>query len=274
VHQGEQRQDGSAPPRWPPVVLGATLGLWAAHVLLVYGRIGLTTSVPLPLIWPRVGIVTFASLSLCVPFVMFLHRARGAASAVRAFTIVAIAVAGGLFAGAIVASYAWSKRDTAPVGIAAQFASAAIYWMWIYLGWSLVVVVIINRDSARQRTDHAPTETFRAEVEFWIARNRHRVRVRSQEVFWIEAAGDYVILHTVDREHMLHESLSALTRRLDPREFIRVHRSAIVNLSTIDGVTRNAVGDYLLRLRDGSAVKVGRSYKATVRSVLRLLAKG
>ncbi len=256
---------------WPFDVLALTLAVWALHVLLSYGRVGLSGLVPLRLIWPRVGSLTLVSLGLCLPFALILKRIHADRSPVAlALAIASIALAGGLFGGAAVAGYAYLARDVALYSIRYQFASAAIYWMWIYLGWSLAVVVVLTRSRAAQTSDRYAAPVAQEDVEFWVRRNLHRERIRAAEVFRFEAAGDYVILHTASRAHMLHDSLRALMSVLDGREFMRVHRGAIVNLRAVTGVTRSRAGDYLLKLRDGSSVKVGRSYKGQVRSTLRL----
>src|SRR5262249_33746961 len=57
--------------------------------------------------------------------------------------------------------------------------------------------------------------------------------VRIEEIDWIEAAGNYVHLHVGKDDHLLRESLSGLEKKLDPGEFVRIHRSAIVNLERI-----------------------------------------
>jgi two-component system LytT family response regulator len=62
-------------------------------------------------------------------------------------------------------------------------------------------------------------------------RDRNRVRfVKTSEIDWIEASGNYVVLHSGKENHVVRETLAAFEQQLSPKEFVRVSRSAIVNL--------------------------------------------
>lgn len=79
------------------------------------------------------------------------------------------------------------------------------------------------------------------------------------ELRWIEASGPYVVLHTPEREHLVRASLTALEERLADRGFLRVHRSALVNLAEVREVRPLSHGDALAVLADGTRVRVSRS---------------
>jgi hypothetical protein len=80
------------------------------------------------------------------------------------------------------------------------------------------------------------------------------------DITWVEADGDYVVVHTAQKRHRIREPISALERRL-PREFVRVSRSAIVNLSAIKEVQRWFRGNFVVILRDGTKVTTGTRYR-------------
>ena len=89
-----------------------------------------------------------------------------------------------------------------------------------------------------------------------------RGKVRSvpvEQIDYIVADGPYAELHTGDRRHVIRESMQALEERLDPKHFMRVHRSMIVRLDLVDTLHRGAGGDYELQLKNGTRVKVSRS---------------
>jgi two-component system LytT family response regulator len=89
-----------------------------------------------------------------------------------------------------------------------------------------------------------------------------RGKVRSvpvDEIDYIVADGPYAELHTGDRRHVIRESMQTLEDRLDPKHFMRVHRSMIVRLDLVDTLHRGAGGDYELQLKNGTRVKVSRS---------------
>lgn len=77
----------------------------------------------------------------------------------------------------------------------------------------------------------------------------------------LSAAGNYVEVHTAARSHLIRATLSRLAQRLDPAEFLRVHRSHLVRAGSIARIEPRAHGDALLTLRDGSEVLLSRRYR-------------
>lgn len=84
--------------------------------------------------------------------------------------------------------------------------------------------------------------------------------VHAEEIDWIAAAGDYVELHSATRSYLLRESLTALERRLDPREFLRIHRSRILRVGRIVELRALENRDYIVKLSDGSEHRSSRTY--------------
>ncbi len=93
--------------------------------------------------------------------------------------------------------------------------------------------------------------------------------VALDDVAWIEAAGNYVRLHTEDGSHLLRHSLKGLHRRLDPAVFVRIHRSAIVNIGRVAEVRSWFGGDYLAVLQSGEQLRVSRTYRDELLQMLR-----
>lgn len=85
---------------------------------------------------------------------------------------------------------------------------------------------------------------------------------------WIEAAGDYAMLHTPLRSHLLRTTMSALEKRIDPSELMRVHRSAFVRLSRVAEMRRLDKWLLTLVLNDGAEVAVGPNYAKAVIAAL------
>lgn len=77
---------------------------------------------------------------------------------------------------------------------------------------------------------------------------------------WIEASGDYANLHVGEREYLVREPLHRLVTLLDPARFLRVHRSAIVQLDRVSELRTLGNRDAILRLRDGTALRASRTY--------------
>lgn len=114
---------------------------------------------------------------------------------------------------------------------------------------------------AAESVQSAPAGTSRGYDEgIWVPVKGGSVRVPIEQIEWIEAARDYVLIHTPVRSHIHRTTMSALERRIDPTQLMRVHRSAFVRPSLVEQVERNANGSMTLTLRDGAAVPVGPSY--------------
>ena len=89
-------------------------------------------------------------------------------------------------------------------------------------------------------------------------------RVEVADIERIDAAGDYMCIYTADQTLILRETMKDLEKRLDPRNFQRVHRSTIVNLSQVKQVKPHTNGECFLVLDSGAQVKVSRSYRDVV----------
>lgn len=86
--------------------------------------------------------------------------------------------------------------------------------------------------------------------------------LRVVEIDWIEAAGVYVTLHIAGKEFLYRASLAELAEKLDPQRFIRIHRSAIVNIESIVQLEPATHGEFDVVLRNGSRTRVSRTYRA------------
>ncbi len=94
-------------------------------------------------------------------------------------------------------------------------------------------------------------------------------RVRIKSIFWIDAAGDYMCVHSSDGQtHIMRKTMKELEQELDPRIFIRIHRSVIVNKSQIRKLVTHSNGEYHVVLESGKELKVSRSYKEKVKSLM------
>jgi len=81
------------------------------------------------------------------------------------------------------------------------------------------------------------------------------------EIDWIEAADNYVRLHAGPDAHLLRETMNSLEKRLDPGQFLRIHRSRMVNIQRIKELQPLFRGEYDVRLTDGTRLESGRGYK-------------
>jgi hypothetical protein len=89
--------------------------------------------------------------------------------------------------------------------------------------------------------------------------------VRVGEIDWVEASGNYVNLYVGRRAYPLRETMTGIEQRLAPHGFVRVHRSAIVNLERVRAILPNETGDATLELEGERQVPVSRRYRRTLR---------
>ena len=89
--------------------------------------------------------------------------------------------------------------------------------------------------------------------------------VRVADVDWMAAEDNYVRLHVGRESHLMRGTLTSLERTLDPRRFVRVHRSAMVNVDRVRSIESWGLGEYLLVLQDGTRVQSSRGYRDRVR---------
>jgi two-component system LytT family response regulator len=92
--------------------------------------------------------------------------------------------------------------------------------------------------------------------------------LRTDDIDWIEAAGNYVELHVGKESHLLRETMSKLETRLESDKFLRIHRRLIVNVERIkqlEGVTH---GEYVVVLKDGTRLSSSRGYRDGLQKLL------
>lgn len=93
-------------------------------------------------------------------------------------------------------------------------------------------------------------------------RDRNRVRfVKTSEIDWIEASGNYVVLHSGKENHVVRETLAAFEQQLSPKEFVRVSRSAIVNLDRVQHIEPAFNNEHVVALADGTRLPMTRSLR-------------
>lgn len=148
-----------------------------------------------------------------------------------------------------------------------------------------------DRDRFRQALDRVRTEVQRHEIdtmqdqlrtlldEVSTRESRHPDRlvvktsgrvvfVKISDIDWVDAAGNYVRLHAGGESHMLRETMGRLEKRLDGNQFIRIHRSTIVNIDRIKELQQQFHGDYLVVLKSGQRLTLSRSYREKIQHLL------
>jgi two-component system LytT family response regulator len=90
----------------------------------------------------------------------------------------------------------------------------------------------------------------------------------TDEVDWIEAEGNYVSIHSGEKSYLLRDTISGLELQLDPKKFLRIHRSAIVRIEKIQELQPLFHGDYRVTMRNGTQLTLSRNYRDKLQEAL------
>ena len=92
--------------------------------------------------------------------------------------------------------------------------------------------------------------------------------VNLEDVQWIQGAENYVQLHTATTQHLAHATMQSLIELLDPKVFVRIHRSNIVNVRYISHIESGTHGDFVLTLNNGARVHSSRTYCDVIKKLV------
>lgn len=92
--------------------------------------------------------------------------------------------------------------------------------------------------------------------------------IAAEDIVWIEAAEDYALLHTAQGKFTASTGIGELEKRLDTQVFMRVHRSAMINVQCIKHVETDTSGNLTVTMSNGAKVKVSRSYTSQIRGLI------
>jgi hypothetical protein len=148
-----------------------------------------------------------------------------------------------------------------------DFGNVAIELLYEYrkdlLSYFLILAAIYAYRMFRANHSGADYDGDAADshADQFLVKSRGLVRrIPPSSVDWVEAAGNYVILHVGSSSHPLRDTMKGIAERLGDA-FCRVHRSAIINLARVSGVSPASGGDLLVRLHDGTEIRCSRTMR-------------
>ena len=106
-------------------------------------------------------------------------------------------------------------------------------------------------------------------LRFVARRGAKHYFIKTADIDWIEADGNYLRLWTGDRSHLVRETMKAAEDRLDETSFVRIHRSTIVAIDRIASIQAQENGDYLVTMVSGAKLTSSRGYADRIRGLLR-----
>jgi DNA-binding LytR/AlgR family response regulator len=125
-------------------------------------------------------------------------------------------------------------------------------------------------DKALSRTQKSNLSSI-GKDEIFIKKNSSLVRLKYDDILWVEALENYVIFNTFSDKYTIHFTMKAVEQKLPSAKFVRVHRSYIVNTSSIDEIDDNTI---MIKTSDGNkSIPIGKSYRDKLMDDLNLIIK-
>ncbi len=122
-----------------------------------------------------------------------------------------------------------------------------------------------SANRTQRRSTHPPSRPPSARAAILSVPTRSGPReLDATQIVRIQAAGNYVELHSSDGIHLLRTTLGSLAERLADSGFVRVHRSAMINRHHIRSIGRDSHGEWLVHLADGTEVRAGRRFREAI----------
>ena len=127
----------------------------------------------------------------------------------------------------------------------------------------------LNQQALSQQALNQQASNAQAPLTRLMVRSGNRIiPIAAADIVWIEAAEDYALLHTAQGKFTASTGIGELEKRLDSQVFMRVHRSAIINVQCIKHVETDTSGNLTTTMVNGAKVKVSRSYTAQIRGLI------
>ena len=117
--------------------------------------------------------------------------------------------------------------------------------------------------TAQQQGQYADRITIKTDGRVFV--------IKVSDVDWFEAQGNYVRVHAGKAAHLIRETITAVEASLNPAQFARIHRSTIVNLDRIRELQPWFAGDYLVILKDGTQLKLSRTFRDQLQARLKTI---
>jgi len=142
-----------------------------------------------------------------------------------------------------------------------EFAKDVVNYAMLSGATQLLRLLFRPQPAATAAPPIAPAVANALPERFAVRKRGKEIMVEVADIDWVEAAGNYAVLHVGGETLEIRSSLTKLEGELDPKRFVRVHKSYVVNVARIAEVTPWISGDWRIRLQDGAEVNLSRRYR-------------
>ncbi len=126
----------------------------------------------------------------------------------------------------------------------------------------------LSRVREWRATERAPAQKSRWINEFWVQNRGEMLRIDAGQVDLIEAERDYMRLHVGGRSWLIHQTIKSLEARMNPDQFMRIHRSKMIRREGLGGLTHHGDGAWSVDLGEGGVHRIGRTYLHDVKAIM------
>lgn len=121
----------------------------------------------------------------------------------------------------------------------------------------------------KSKNGASPSEAQQEPIDRVVIKSGGRIYfLKTEEIDWVEGAGDYLTLHSGSQTHLIRETMGNFHATLDPQKFLRIHRSTIVNIERIKDIRSVYKGEYVITLTSGVSLKASRGYRHELQSLV------
>lgn len=130
-------------------------------------------------------------------------------------------------------------------------------------------LISASRQIQKLSEDAVTVDSDRADSGRLAVRDgRETELVTISDIDWVDAAGDYMCLHVGGKTHIMRSTMKVLLAKLPVKDFVRIHRSTIVNIQRVTSVSSLSKGEFRLQLGTETSLKVSRNYRKSIASLL------
>lgn len=126
----------------------------------------------------------------------------------------------------------------------------------------------LSRVREWRSTERAPAQKSKWINEFWVQNRGEMLRIDADQVDLIEAERDYMRLHVGGRSWLIHQTIKSLEARMNPDQFMRIHRSKMIRREGIVGLKHHGDGAWSVDLGEGGVHRIGRTYLHDVKAIM------
>jgi two-component system response regulator AlgR len=126
----------------------------------------------------------------------------------------------------------------------------------------------LSRVREWRATERSPTQKSKWITEFWVQNRGEMLRIDAAQVDLIEAERDYMRLHVGGRSWLIHQTIKSLEARMNPDQFMRIHRSKMIRRDGIVGLKHHGDGAWSVDLGEGGVHRIGRTYLHDVKAIM------